>query len=79
MLHFLAQKSEKEILEGLKLRSAFFLKDYRLAAKNFNRHKTEKVIGLLREFDLKSKGVDFNNVGKPEGDLLKELVWRILH
>lgn len=79
MLHFLAQKSEKEILDGLKLRSAFFLREYRQAAKNFNRPKAEQVIGLLKEFDLKSKGVEFNNVGKPEGDLLKELVWRILH
>ena len=79
LLHFLGQKSEREILDGMKLRSAFFLKEYRHAAKNFNRARTEHVIGLLKEFDLKSKGVEFNNVGKPEGDLLKELVWRILH
>ncbi len=79
MMHFLRNLPEKELLEALKLRSRFFLKEYRAAARHFNLAATEKVIGLLREYDLKSKGVDYNSTGKPEGELLREMVWRILH
>ena len=79
MLHFLKKSPEKELLRSLKLRSSFFLKEYRLATRNYRLAKTEQILSLLREYDLKSKGVDFNNVGKPDGALLKELVWKILH
>lgn len=79
MLHFLKKTPEKELLSALGLRSAFFLREYRLAARNFPRRQTEKVLSLLKEYDLKSKGVGFNSTGKPEGELLKELIFRILH
>lgn len=78
-LHFLKNASEQDQLKALKLHSAYFLRDYRTALRNFSFPRTEKAIGLLREYDLKSKGVDYNSTGKPEGELLKELVWRILH
>jgi DNA polymerase-3 subunit delta len=78
-LHFLKGASEQDQLQALKLRSAFFLRDYRAAIRNYSFQRTEMVIGLLKEYDLKSKGVHYNGTGKPEGELLKELVWRILH
>lgn len=78
-LHFVKSATEADQLKALKLNSAFFLRDYRSAMKNFSFQRTEKVIALLREYDLKSKGVDYNGTGKPEGELLRELVWRILH
>lgn len=79
MLQFLRNSPEKDMLEALKLRSAFFLKEYRAAASHFSRDKTEEVIALLREYDLKSKGVGYVSTGKDDGELLKEMVWRILH
>jgi len=79
MLQFLRNAPEKEVLAALKLRSAYFLREYRTAATNFSRDKTEEVIGLLREYDLKSKGVDYVATGKDDSELLKEMVWRILH
>ena len=79
MLQFLKNSPEKELLSSLKLRSSYFLREYRTAARNFRKPQLESVLGLLREYDLKSKGVDFNNVGKPDGTLIKELVWKILH
>jgi DNA polymerase-3 subunit delta len=78
-LHFLKNASEQEQLKALKLHSAYFLRDYRTALRNFSYPRTEKAIGLLKEYDLKSKGVDYNSTGKPDGELMKELVWRILH
>lgn len=79
MLHFLRNLTDQEVLKVLNLRSAWFLKEYRLAARNFNRPKTEQVIGILKDYDLKSKGVGYNNTGKPDGDLLKEMIWKLLH
>lgn len=79
LLSFVLQQQEKEQLAALELRSAYFLKDYREAARFFTRPRAEQALALLREYDLKSKGVDYNSTGKPEGDLLKELVWKLLH
>lgn len=79
MLHFLRNLSDQEVLQALKLRSAFFLKEYRLAARNFNLHKTEQVLAILKEYDLKSKGVDYISTGKTDGELFREMVWKLLH
>lgn len=79
MLHFLRNLSDQEVLKALNLRSAYFLKEYRLAARNFNFQKAEKVISTLKEYDLKSKGVNFISTGKPEGELLREMIWKLLH
>ncbi len=77
--HFLKKSSEQEIMKVLKLRSAYFLSEYRNTARLYNRLQTEQVLALLKEYDLKSKGVNFNNAYLYEGELMKELVWKILH
>jgi DNA polymerase-3 subunit delta len=79
MFHFLKNASEQEIMSSMKLRSSYVLKEYRVTLRNYSFLKTTEVLNILKEFDLKSKGVDFNNVGKPDGALLKEMTWRILH
>ncbi|MEN8928910.1 MAG: DNA polymerase III subunit delta [Flavobacteriales bacterium] len=55
----------------------YFLKDYKLATKNYSASKLVKIIGYLRETDLKSKGVD--NASATQSDLLKELIFKIMH
>ena len=79
MLSFLKKSGEKEILQALSLRSSFFLRDYRLAERNYRRRDLEKIVNILREYDLKSKGVDYSSTGKEEGGLIRELCWKILH
>ena len=74
--HFLKDRSRRNVASVLKI-DPFFVQDYERAAKNYNPAKTVRVISLLREFDLKSKG--FGNVSTPDGDLLKELVYKIMH
>ncbi len=54
----------------------YFVKTDTTAARNYSYDKSADVIGLLREYDLRSKGV--NNAAS-EGDLLRELTYRILH
>jgi DNA polymerase-3 subunit delta len=59
--------------------AAFLVKKYRTAVRHYSIKQTEAAFAILREYDLKSKGVGYNGVGKPEGELLKEMVFRILH
>ncbi|MCB0522148.1 MAG: DNA polymerase III subunit delta [Lewinellaceae bacterium] len=79
MLHFLKNAPDSEAQKQLNLRSSYALRDYRTAVRNFPLGKTEGIISILKDYDLKSKGVDYNTVGKEEGDLLKELIWKIVH
>ncbi len=71
--------SKQEIMKDLGLRFDFFLADYQATARNFKGGRIIQVFALLREYDLKSKGVDSNLAGKGENELLKELVWKMMH
>lgn len=48
------------------------------AAKRYNRNKLLEIISLIREYDLKSKGLESAS-GVSQGELLKEMVYKILH
>jgi len=74
--HYLPDKSKNTVASVLKV-NPFFVKDYESAAVKYNISKTVRIISLLRTFDMKSKGYDDN--GTEPGELLKELVYRILH
>ena len=77
LLHFhgLKDKSPRNVASALKV-NPYFVNEYITAARNFPMRKVSMVISTLREFDVKSKGVGSNAV--PQGDLLKELLVRIL-
>jgi DNA polymerase-3 subunit delta len=55
----------------------FFIKEYEMAAKKYTVIKVIKIIELLREYDMKSKG--WNCPGTPTAELLKELIFKIMH
>jgi DNA polymerase III subunit delta len=74
--HYLTDKSKNNVAAALKV-NPFFVKDYESAAMKYNVSKTVQIISLLRTFDLKSKG--YGDPGTEPGDLLKELIFRILH
>lgn len=74
--HQLQDKSKNNIASALSV-SPFFVQDYQVAARNYNVRKLFHNISLLREYDLRSKGV--NSISTSEGELLKELLFRILH
>ena len=75
-LHFMPDKSTRSITSSLQI-NAYFVQDYLTAIKHFPRQKVIQIISLLREYDLKSKG--FGNGSTDEGELLKELIFKILH
>jgi DNA polymerase-3 subunit delta len=75
--HFLKNKNDRRTVASTLKVNPYFVGDYEKAAKQYNPKKTVEIISMLREYDLKSKG--FNNVSTSHGELLKELVYRILH
>ena len=74
--HYLTDKSKNNAAAALKI-NPFFVRDYETAATKYNVTRTLQAISLLRIFDMKSKG--FGDMGSEPGDLLKELVYKILH
>lgn len=78
-LHFLKNNSDAEKVKILELRSDWFLKDYKLAAGNYSLAQTENVLSVLKDYDLRSKGVGTDLTGTGEEELMKELFWKILN
>lgn len=74
---WLPRKDEQSITNALNLRSAYFVRDYMIGLRHFNARKVMDIISDLRTFDARSKGID--NVSASQGELLKELVYRIMH
>ena len=73
----LPDKSEKNAALALGV-NPYFVRDYQSAARNYPLAKLENIVSYLREYDLKSKGVGSSDKVS-DGDLLKELVFKILH
>lgn len=74
--HYLPDKSPQVVAKELGVHP-FFTAEYQIAARNYNRRKTFDVIHILQEYDMKSKGVGVGDT--PQGELLKEMVYKILH
>ncbi len=77
IFHSLKDKSNDNSVAAELSVGPYFVRDYRQAAKQFNISRSEKSISLLREYDMKFKGV--NNVSANEGELLRELIFKIMH
>jgi DNA polymerase-3 subunit delta len=74
--HYLADKSKNNVAAVLKI-NPFFVRDYEVSATKYNASKTVDIISLLRVYDMKTKG--FGDLSSEPGDLLKELVFKIMH
>lgn len=76
MFHYLTDRSQNNVASVLSV-PPFFVNDYRKAAANYSTRKLQKIMSTLREYDLKSKGV--GNINTEEGQLMKEMIFKILH
>jgi DNA polymerase-3 subunit delta len=76
LYHFAPDKSKFNVAKTLGV-NPFFVEGYERAAKHYNTAKLKVVFACLREYDLRSKGIDNPSVN--DGELLKELVFKILH
>ena len=77
LAHYAPQKTDSGVAQFLDLRSAWGAKEYMTGLRNYSGMKTMQIIQEIRETDAKSKGLD--NPNTPVGDLMKELVFFILH
>ncbi|MBN2274983.1 MAG: DNA polymerase III subunit delta [Bacteroidales bacterium] len=75
LLHSIKDKSQDNLTKALGIKP-FFLREYQMAARNYSMNKVISIIGLLREYDLKTKGAGSM---ASESELLKELTFKIIH
>ena len=76
LYHFAPDKSKFAVAQILGV-NPFFVDGYANASKNYNTSKLKAIFGYLKEYDLKTKGVD--NSGVNNGELMKEMMFKILH
>lgn len=76
LYHGLKDKGKINVSKVLRI-NPFFVNEYQSAAAKYPMRKVAQIISLLREADLKSKGVGANNLS--QGDILKEVLFKIMH
>ena len=76
LAYYAPDKSEQGIANQLGLKSSWQSKDYMVAMRKYSGVKVMQIIGEIRYCDAKSKGVGNPSLG--DGDLLRELVYKIL-
>ncbi|NLZ95751.1 MAG: DNA polymerase III subunit delta [Bacteroidales bacterium] len=76
--YWLPHKSEQSVMKALNFRGAFMTWDYMAGLRNYSVGEVMEIISQLRTFDARSKGID-NPPYTTNGDLLKELVAKIMH
>ena len=68
----LPMPSDMELCKMLKLPTPFFLTEYKQAAMLYPNRSVFGILGLIREYDMRSKGM--NSGGLNDGELLRELL-----
>lgn len=68
--------SDPELLGILKTGNIYALRELKQTSALWNNRKVFEILGLLREYDAKSKGVDAG--GSSDAELLRELLLKIL-
>ncbi|MDA3883501.1 MAG: DNA polymerase III subunit delta [Bacteroidales bacterium] len=78
LLYFITDKSNTAISQTLGISpTPFIINQYKAAQKRYSAQKLTKIISILRIYDMKFKGV--NASSSSQGDLLKEMAFKILH
>lgn len=75
--YYSKDRSDNGLMTALGLRATFQVKDYSIGLKNYSAMKVFNLIGEIRTTDARSKGVENSSVS--DADLLKELLYKILH
>lgn len=71
-----SDKSEKGLASELKV-SPYAVRDYSMALRQYPLPKIIDSISSIKEADLRSKGVNVGSGG--DGQIIRELVWRLIH
>ncbi len=76
IIHHVGPQKESELARIIGV-PPYFIREYMQAAKIFNLKKVIDNIHYIREADLMSKGIGVSNI--KEGEILKELVYKLMH
>lgn len=77
MSYYAPDKSERGIAEFLGLRSAWGVSDYIKAMRNYKAVHVMEILHLIRLADAQSKGAE--GAALPDGEIMRELLYKILH
>ena len=75
--HAIENKNDRTLVAQKLGINPFFISDYANAANKYSLDHAVSIISIMREYDLRSKGGRGGSTGN--GDLLRELVFKILH
>ena len=75
--YYTKDRSDTGLMTALGLRVAFQVRDYQQGMRNYPAMKVFNLIGDIRTTDARSKGVE--NSSASDAELLKELLYKILH
>jgi len=75
-IHFLPNKTKEGVAAALKVHP-YVASQMINASKVYNPKKIASNISILHEYDLKSKGI--NNSSFPQSELMREMLYRLLH
>lgn len=68
--------NDNVLMEALRMKTSYALRDYRTGMRNFNARQTLQAIVAIREFDARSKGIGSS---RNEYDLLEELIFKLFN
>ncbi len=74
--HYARTADEHKLMEALRLKSPYALKDYKMGMPNYNATRCLRIIKAIREFDAKSKGIGSQ---QNEYDLFFDLITKIFY
>lgn len=77
LAYYAPEQSEQGIAAFLGLKTPWQAREYLTAMRRYNGFKTMQIISDIREADAMSKG--FGNTSLTSGDILRELIFKILH
>ncbi len=77
LAYYAPEKSEQGVATYLRLKSPWQAREYLTAMRRYSGVKTMQIIGEIRTADARSKGVE--NSSMSDSDILRELVFKILH
>lgn len=75
--YYTKDRSDAGLMAALGLRASFQVKDYLLGMRNYPAMKVFNSISYIRTADARSKGVE--NPSASDAEILKELLYRIMH
>jgi len=75
--HYLLDKGQGAVAKELRM-NPYFVKDTASAARNYSVDQLIDIHSLMREYDLKGKGIGSTGA-VPHGELLRELIYKVLN